>query len=614
MEKSIGDISSIKSPKGPRLVFGHLAWADYALSHYNGVVERAREMGWDVEAFCLVPDPPEHRMTFPMLDRLWQRRDRRIVALRDRLAAKLADADVFWNFNGSNVHPEWLKDFSTLNVYGFFDDPESTDEHSRPTARYYDAAFVGNLSCLPLYFSWGMEHVAWSPLAFIGDRHYKGLTTDSILQEDRPIDVMFCGERVSSFRHDRFDILVKAFPDARFYGRGWPNGYISDIERQDLYRRTKIGWNIHNSIGPVNQRLFDLPAAGVMQICDNRCRLGQAFSLGKEVVGFDTIEECIELTRYYLDHDEERRIIASNGFNRYRNEYTESSLWEYYYKHFSEWLDLKRKGEITKHFFQRPRVAVSTKTTALGHRLLNRCLDRMNLRLLRKDICQASLQRLEIDHHYCSPILLSQSSEEGLWPDLTEMETRIKEGHPPEDPSIVALNWAVASITGRVNRIVEIGGKAGCFAYEAGSDSGVEIVSVETNPTLHAWAKDYRSRPNIKYVSSFVSPEDAQFDLLVSVDMIEYISDYREFLESCLKLAPKAVLTAFTRSQMPAAFVTHSENHGQNSRKWTPGEFYWILKTFYTSVVLYGMTDPFIPACKPVQITDESNLVIAVCS
>jgi Amt family ammonium transporter len=47
-----------------------------------------------------------------------------------------------------------------------------------------------------------------------------------------------------------------------------------------------------------------LPAAGVLQIGDNKCRLGEVFRLGEEVVGFDSVgdskDECIELTR---EHD-----------------------------------------------------------------------------------------------------------------------------------------------------------------------------------------------------------------------------------------------------------------------------------------------------------------------
>jgi vacuolar-type H+-ATPase subunit C/Vma6 len=63
-----------------------------------------------------------------------------------------------------------------------------------------------------------------------------------------------------------------------------------------------------------------------MQICDNKQYLGKIFELGKEAVGFDTIEECQDLCRYYLAHDEERRIIAANGWKRALTDYTELAV------------------------------------------------------------------------------------------------------------------------------------------------------------------------------------------------------------------------------------------------------------------------------------------------
>ena len=89
------------------------------------------------------------------------------------------------------------------------------------------------------------------------------------------------------------------------HGAGWPKGFLPEKERVPLLQRTKIGVNIHNSTGPINFRTYYLPANGVMQICDNKKHLPMVFELNKEVVGFDSIEEAIDLCRYYLEHDEE---------------------------------------------------------------------------------------------------------------------------------------------------------------------------------------------------------------------------------------------------------------------------------------------------------------------
>ena len=71
-----------------------------------------------------------------------------------------------------------------------------------------------------------------------------------------------------------------------------------------------------------------LPAFGVMQICDCRENLGTIFKLGEEVVGFETMDECVDATRYYLAHESERRRIALGGWKRVMADYTESKWWD----------------------------------------------------------------------------------------------------------------------------------------------------------------------------------------------------------------------------------------------------------------------------------------------
>jgi hypothetical protein len=63
-----------------------------------------------------------------------------------------------------------------------------------------------------------------------------------------------------------------------------------------------------------------------MQICDNKEWLGRIFKLDKEVVGFDSVEEAIDLCRYYLEHEEERRTIAAAGWERALSDYNEGAV------------------------------------------------------------------------------------------------------------------------------------------------------------------------------------------------------------------------------------------------------------------------------------------------
>lgn len=106
-----------------------------------------------------------------------------------------------------------------------------------------------------------------------------------------------------------------------------------------LYQRCKIGINIHLSFGPSNRRTHQLPANGVMQICDCPEGLHQVFEIDKEVVVYHSIEEAIELIRYYLRHDDERKKVAAAGFKRTMKDYIRTTT-------FSQTMDKIKKGML----------------------------------------------------------------------------------------------------------------------------------------------------------------------------------------------------------------------------------------------------------------------------
>jgi hypothetical protein len=154
------------------------------------------------------------------------------------------------------------------------------------------------------------------------------LTKDDILNGNRENDITVLCERLTGYRAERLNKFISAFPDGAYYGRGWPKGFLPEAEKIKLYNHTKIGINFHNSTGPINFRTYVLPANGVLQICDNRANLDKIFRLGKEVIGFDTVEEAIELCRYYLENDEERRKIAAAGWERAIKDYNEIAVFQ----------------------------------------------------------------------------------------------------------------------------------------------------------------------------------------------------------------------------------------------------------------------------------------------
>ena len=293
-------------------------------------LDRLRVSGFDVEGFVLTLTPPGPAMKWEELDRRWRNGDKLLISMYERLISRIAKGgfDVFVNANGSAIHPEFVPYIPAITVYSCFDDPESSYRLSRPVASAFDMSMVGNIACLDMYHSWGAEFAYWWPIGHHPSDYDHTLVEEDIRTKHRRHDLTILCERVSPWRKVRLDKIARAFPQGKFYGKGWPNGFLPESKRVSLLQNTKIGVNIHNSIGPVNSRTFVLPANGVMQLCDNKSHLAEIYDLGTEVIGYESMEEAIELCNYYLQHEKEREEIAINGWKRAIHEYNEIAVFQ----------------------------------------------------------------------------------------------------------------------------------------------------------------------------------------------------------------------------------------------------------------------------------------------
>lgn len=291
-------------------------------------IERLNEHGFDLKPFNLKYSNLFPALTFKQLDTKWRLKDKTLMGLYEQFLNEIEDCDIFYNSVGINFHPEFVQMIPQFTVFGCNDDPENSNNLSKPVAASYDMCAIGNIAEIDTYKTWGVKNVVWQPMGFTPDMYDENLTYDDILNSNRDIDLFMIIDKLSRHRSKRMDIIDKAFPYGHFYGRGWKRGYLEMGQEVNFLQRSKIGLNIHNSTGPINTRLFYLPANGVLQICDNKSHLGKVFEIGKEVVGFENINEAIELCKYYLHHEDERRIIAAEGWKRAMREYNEVEVFK----------------------------------------------------------------------------------------------------------------------------------------------------------------------------------------------------------------------------------------------------------------------------------------------
>ncbi len=108
--------------------------------------------------------------------------------------------------------------------------------------------------------------------------------------------------------------------------------YRGSLWGTDMYQAlhdSRIVFNRHINIAENyanNMRLYETTGVGACLLTDHKCNLADMFEPGREVVVYHDANECTELARYYLEHDEEREAIARAGQQRTLQEHT------YYYR------------------------------------------------------------------------------------------------------------------------------------------------------------------------------------------------------------------------------------------------------------------------------------------
>ncbi|NQV33594.1 MAG: glycosyltransferase family 1 protein [Phycisphaeraceae bacterium] len=309
-----------------RILFVHTAMSDCERQWYQDIASAAPEP-ISVSCFCLVFPGLRRKLHWEELDVAWRTRHPAMMRTYQQLIEAAAQADVLLLYNGWNLHPEFLKCLPTFNVYSCFDDPDSSRFLSEPAASAFDAVFYGNVASRFQYEAWGCRRLAHLPIFTAPSDVPSPQDRERVLSHVRDNDIVLCCGQ-SPWRSQRLRKLAGAFAQARCFGKGWQTGFVPEEELLDVYRRSRIGWNVHNTTGPINQRLFALAAWNIFQICDNRTGLAEVFDVGQEVIGFDTIDEAIEATHYYLSHEEERSAIAARAFERYWSQYHAAALWQ----------------------------------------------------------------------------------------------------------------------------------------------------------------------------------------------------------------------------------------------------------------------------------------------
>jgi len=190
----------------------------------------------------------------------------------------------------------------------------------------------------------------------------------------------------------------------------------------------------------------------------------------------------------------------------------------------------------------------------------------------------------------------------------------LKDGLPFEYPDIVNLNNAVALLLGGDKKIVELGSGTGKFAFSSAQERTRTIVASEFDQLTYEWClKNIPEQDNLKFLNGPVASELGPFDVSVSIEVVEHLSDFVGFLREMASLAPRSLITTPNRKRSIADYHAGPPDYFKHVREWTAGEFYWVLRCFWKNVRLYAMTSQTEPSFIKVNIDTSLSPLIADC-
>ena len=92
--------------------------------------------------------------------------------------------------------------------------------------------------------------------------------------------------------------------------------YFSEMPKVFHESKINLNFTIPNIQSGIPLRVWDILGAGGFLLTNYQPELELYFDIGKDLVIFEDIQELEQKASYYLEHDEERRQIAENGYHK----------------------------------------------------------------------------------------------------------------------------------------------------------------------------------------------------------------------------------------------------------------------------------------------------------
>jgi len=237
------------------------------------------------------------------------------------------------------IHPDCIrkikKSFPDIPVIHVNPDALTTFEYEQIFASPYDFYFTKDPYIVDFMCNKMKLNAFYLPEAF-NIRVHKPVEKDRVqLEKDLNIDVVAFGtmypyraQVVGELIKQGIEVNLFGVPDKRFPNeeitKRFRNEYITGDRKAEVLYGSKIVFNNFHyaEIESANVKYFEISGIGGFQICDYKPTLEEYSKIDVKKYTYKTIDEAIDLIKYYLPRTEERHQMAKEQMEYFHQNHT----------------------------------------------------------------------------------------------------------------------------------------------------------------------------------------------------------------------------------------------------------------------------------------------------
>lgn len=255
----------------------------------------------------------------------------------------------FFSHSGRHISSNLLQKLKDLNVFTIIMSVDDKHQFNSPSGKDGTPHQIRVSTLADLYWTnWPLAVPLVNSLGGNGFFSPPGANPDIYYPRTTKKDIDVCFVGLNYGERSKIIGSLSRYFRVEAYGKGWESGPVSFNEMLNLYSRAKIvlgigGVNSTLSVQTLKGRDFEVPMCGATYLTSFNPELAEFFNIGKEIICWSTVENCIEIIYELLNHPKKCEDIGKNARLRSVSEHT----WDIRIKKILDiFCHLKKNGDI----------------------------------------------------------------------------------------------------------------------------------------------------------------------------------------------------------------------------------------------------------------------------